>query len=321
MNEDFIIENGILEGYRGKGGAVAIPDGVKAIGACAFENCLSITALEIPAGVEQIASSAFHGAKNLRTISVAEGNPNYRSEADCLLTKDGKLVRGGNAGNGAIPKGVTEIEDYAFSGCDEIEQICFSEGIAKIGAYAFEGCASLKAVSLPEGVTRLELGTFSKCRSLASVLLPKGLTSVASFAFEGCASLTEIRIPDSVTAIGDYAFDSCVSLAGITAGAKNPKYRSEQNCLLTKDGKTLILGCKGSVIPNGVEEIAENAFRGCTALEELTIPNSVRFIGENAFLGCKSLVVSCTRRQAEGWEQDWDVVDGAGTRCKTVYRE
>ena len=321
MEEDFIIENGILEGYRGKGGTVTIPDGVKAIGACAFENCLSLTALEISAGVEQIAPSAFHGAKNLRTISVAKGNPNYRSEADCLCTKDGKLVRGGITGNGAIPKGITEIEDYAFSGCDKIEQICFPEGIVKIGAYAFVGCASLKEVSLPEGVTRLELGTFSKCRSLASVCFPERLTSVASFAFEDCASLTEIRIPDSVTAIGDYAFDSCVALDKITAGAKNPKYISEQNCLLTKDGKTMILGCKGSVIPDGVEEIAENAFRGCAALKELNLPNSVRSIGENAFLGCKNLVVICTRRQAEEWEQDWDVVDGSGTRCKTVYRE
>ncbi len=43
------------------------------------------------------------------------------------------------------------------------------------------------------------------------------------------------------------------------------------------------------VIPNGVTKIGDNAFDGCSSLENITIPDSVTEIGEYAFYNCKSL--------------------------------
>lgn len=43
------------------------------------------------------------------------------------------------------------------------------------------------------------------------------------------------------------------------------------------------------VVPVGVTQIAENAFRDCTNIISLTIPNTVQKIGLNAFEGCTSL--------------------------------
>ena len=43
------------------------------------------------------------------------------------------------------------------------------------------------------------------------------------------------------------------------------------------------------VIPEGVTEIGEVAFLGCSSLESVTIPEGVREIGEDAFAFCKSL--------------------------------
>ena len=40
------------------------------------------------------------------------------------------------------------------------------------------------------------------------------------------------------------------------------------------------------IIPDGVIEIDESAFRGCTSLTSIDIPNSVTKIGEFAFKGC-----------------------------------
>ena len=59
------------------------------------------------------------------------------------------------------------------------------------------------------------------------------------------------------------------------------------------DGKTVI-GVKQRdvthiIIPNGVTEIGEGAFRWCSSLQSIDIPNSVTAIGESAFHGCKSL--------------------------------
>lgn len=42
-------------------------------------------------------------------------------------------------------------------------------------------------------------------------------------------------------------------------------------------------------IPNGVTEIGEGAFRGCTVLKSIEIPASVIKIGDGAFMGCTSL--------------------------------
>ena len=64
---------------------------------------------------------------------------------------------------------------------------------------------------------------------------------------------------------------------------------SRNNCLLSKDGTKLILGCKTSVIPNCVTYIGYNAFSGCSGLQSIEIPNSVTRIGDSAFVNCSSL--------------------------------
>lgn len=43
------------------------------------------------------------------------------------------------------------------------------------------------------------------------------------------------------------------------------------------------------VIPDGITEIAEEAFKNCTELASLTIPDSVQKIGRSAFTNCSSL--------------------------------
>lgn len=59
--------------------------------------------------------------------------------------------------------------------------------------------------------------------------------------------------------------------------------------LISDDGKTLIKCIRDvveCVIPNGVEVIAEEAFRGHQELISVTIPDSVIEIGGGAFQGC-----------------------------------
>ena len=107
--------------------------------------------------------------------------------------------------------------------------------------------------------------------------------------FRDCKNLTSITIPDSVTYIGEYTFSGCSSLTSVTVDKNNTTYKSENNCILSKDGKTLNLGCKSSIIPNSVTSIGNSAFSGRSSLTSITIPNSVTSIGKSAFGGCSSL--------------------------------
>ena len=170
---------------------------------------------------------------------------------------DGKCV---------IFKGVTEIEHGAFFHKEQLREIKLPASLETIASQAFEGCCNLMHIEIPEGTKKIEHGAFS-----------------------GCSSLKKIRIPKSVTSIGNLAFAECSGIDTIEVDEDNPIYKSVSNCCLTKDGRTLVFGCKTSVIPDGVERIEECAFYGCRGLKSVVIPDSVRSIGEWAFIECGHL--------------------------------
>ncbi len=113
------------------------------------------------------------------------------------------------------------------------------------------------------------------------------VTSIGNNAF-AYSDLSSITIPSSVVSIGAKAFASCTSLGTMVVASDNQNYTStvngnEYNAILSKDGKTLIFGCKNSEIPNSVENIADNAFYDINGLESISIPESVVSIGAQAF--------------------------------------
>ena len=202
----------------------------------------------------------------------------------------------GKGGKVIIPDSVTAIGDEAFFGCKSLKSISIPSSVTSIGEWAFHGCESLESVEIPSSVTDIGDEAFRDCESLTSVEIPSSVTSIGDSAFSWCTSLKSIKIPFSITNIGERAFSWCNSLNHIEVAKDNPKYYSENNCIIEKRNKALIAGCNASTIPEGVKIIGNSAFYGCTLMQSIKIPSSVKSIKKAAFSSCSLKNISIPSR-------------------------
>ena len=141
-----------------------------------------------------------------------------------------------------LPDGVTNIGNYAFSGCTGLTSVTLPDSVTSIGDGVFSGCSGLTSVTIPDSVTSIGSYAFSSCTGLTSVTIPEGVTSIGNYAFYHCAGLTSVTIPDSVTSIDNYAFYDCTGLRTVT-------------------------------LPKTLTELGYDAFRGCSELKTLIVKN------------------------------------------------
>ena len=189
-----------------------------------------------------------------------------------------------------IPSSVTTIGSGAFRGCSALTSLDIPSSVTSIGSDVFSECTALVSVTLPTTMTSIGSSMFSNCSSLASVTIPSGVTTIDSYAFYGCTSLEGITIPVNVTSIGSDVFEGCTALSTIAVDAGNGTFNDGDgsNVIIETASNTLVVGCKGSVIPYGVTTIGEYAFEG-SSIESITIPSSVTKLENYAFGDCKSL--------------------------------
>ncbi len=208
-----------------------------------------------------------------------------------------------------------EIIKYIDQGVEELtvpEEIDDHE-IYSIGEKAFCDCKSLRSITLPEGVTFIKDNAFEGCENLSSVVLSEGLAHIEEFAFWGCESLSSINFPEGLTKIGNWAFIDCDNLSSVTLPVSintlgsNPFARCDNihfdvstdhpylevidGVLFSKPDKKLIC-CpdrQAYIVPDGIENIGDNAFDSCESLTSVTLPEEVASIGNFAFLGCINL--------------------------------
>lgn len=121
--------------------------------------------------------------------------------------------------------------------------------------------------------------------------------------------VSELIIPANVTSISSGAFaDGHAGRERIEVEDGNTVYHVDGNCLIETASKTLIAGCKNSVIPDdgSVTEIADYAFKECNR-HTLTIPLAVTVIGDDAFEHCDGTVMRCEAAECpSGWENKWN---------------
>ena len=135
-------------------------------------------------------------------------------------------------------------------------------------------------------VTSIGTAAFHDCLTLKSITIPNSVNSIGVQAFRDCSAIDSLTIPENVNSISGWAFMDCSSLLSIVVAQENMTYDSRENCnaIIETATNTLIVGCKKTIIPNGVATIGEHAFR-ISSLAFITIPNSVTNIERLAFCG------------------------------------
>ena len=295
-NPWYAVRDGLLlarngtELVRGVDGDVVVPAGVEEIADGAFSGSAGMTGVALPPGLRRVGARAFEGCAGLSSATLPDGvrEVGARAFADCT-----GLV------HVWIPEGVESIGEGAFAGCSSLAYVEIPASVTNVGARAFAGCASLAEIAVVRAnrsyAARNGMLLTADGRTLlegvnGDAAVPDGVETVAAGAFAGRSGLARVSLPASVRTVGAGAFAGCAALAEIAVDPANGSYASRDGMLLTADGKTLVAGVNGDVaVPDGVEDIAEDAFAGRAGLVGVSFPASVASVPASAFDGCGAL--------------------------------
>lgn len=265
-----------------------IPEGVLSIGSMAFAYCTDLYEITIPEGVKSIKGLAFSDCCNLRKVK--------------------------------LPSSLERLRGYTFWGCISLVSIDIPQNVKEIGESIFGKCASLQQIKVdprnPYYDSRHDCNAIvytSSNRLIAGCngsVIVDGIKSIGKGAFYG-TYITSIHIPASVEEIYPGAFMENELCRSITVDEGNLRYKSDgSNSVVNKEYHVMVLACSSTkilpevtsigkyaytnnfsimVLPEGIEYIHPEAFRGNKNLHAIIIPASVKEISWEAFRDCENL--------------------------------
>ena len=262
---------------------------VKSISTSAFFNCKNLESLLIPSSVTSIASSAFSFCTGLKEINVESGNTIYDSRDNCnaIIRKSSNVLILGCLTT-TIPRSVTGLGEYAFSGCG-FTSFELPKQISSMGAGVFRGCRTISDFSVETGNSTytvpdgshaiMRKSTKALVAACPKTVIPEGTTAIQDFAFYAM-HMTSLILPESV----------------ISLGANALAYNDFSYIYLPESINTIgaycFYGCtnlKEATIPRNVTAINDLLFLNCTALEKVILPRGVTELAQGAFGGCNIL--------------------------------
>ena len=208
-----------------------------------------------------------------------------------------------------LPDGLKNIGEYAFSECYSLKNLNIPSSVTGIGDGAFSGCNSFTSITIPDGVTSIGDYAFNNCSSIDSITIPFSVSDIGENAFANNPYLILYCEANGKPAGWAYSWNSSENI--VVWNCKYNDVSSDGNVYTEvngirytiQDGSATVAVQPKDVgdsieLPSVIEykgesysvtKIAENAFKECLSLEDVTIPSSVVYIGARAFSNCKSL--------------------------------
>ena len=260
-----------------------IPDSVTRIGKNAFWACSNLTSVTIPNNVKSIGESAFANCSSLTSVHISD------LAAWCNIEFEGLT---------ANPMGYAS---RLYLVGEEVKDLVIPNSVTSIGGYAFSGCSGLISVTIPNSVTSIGGSAFYGCSGLTSVTIGNSVTGIGSSAFYGCGSLkkvynySDLNIAKGSTEHGyvgyyaEIAVNNAEVVDDYVFGSNGSEYALY--AYLGTDTELVL----PEAYNNHNYSIGENAFKDYSDITSITVPNSVTSIGNNAFSGCTSLNEICIK--------------------------
>lgn len=185
-----------------------------------------------------------------------------------------------------------ELHDWDYTkGTDIIINDTALEGIpfTAISEKAFFNDKQLTSLSLPSSVERVDSLAFEGASNLKTITFSdggKGLKKIDSLAFKDCSSLESIDLSNAeITEIPARAFENCTSLKSV----KLPP-------TVTKIANNAFSGCSKLEEIEGLEqckisELSATAFDSCVRLKDINLSNAtIAAIPDQIFSGMRGLI-------------------------------
>lgn len=336
--------------------ALVIPESVKTIGKNAFENSSILEVKVLPSttpkvtdnisGLDQSLVRLFVHEKdystyfianywgdfknifvlentlspdNLINVEVAGTLPSYIGFGNQLkynsLRLSGKL-------NGDDIRYLREMAGRDVNGKETagvLTDLDFSQALIVKGGNCYYKKSEYSSGKLTTADNVIGESMFEGCK-FTNLAISESTTNIGEKALYGCP-LTTFRLPSATQSITMSTFYGMFNLKEFAVDNENSKYKSIDNVLFTKDGKTLLLypyakegekykipetvttieeqafggsHLKTIIANEGLKKIETLAFNNLGSLEAISLPSTLERIGHRAFWGCNKLMeISC----------------------------
>ena len=80
---------------------------------------------------------------------------------------------------------------------EAVTAVVVPEGVTHIDLYVFSFCENIKSVALPQGLILINCAAFVECKNLERISIPGTLKVIGDRAFKGCEKLKDIYFAGS----------------------------------------------------------------------------------------------------------------------------
>lgn len=278
-----------------------------------FMNDVSLRSFYIPASLAAFdVASAFSGCTGLEEFIVNEGNNYYADVEGVLYNKDLTSIIKYPVANTIeeyeVPESVLTLGNGVFEGTVNLRKIHIP-GVQTIGDSTFEN-SSIEEV-LEVGNVRY-IGHYAFRNSELTAIDLSAVESIGEETF-AATKLSEV-VFGSLLDVGIKAFSNIETLESVTLGniqnfnfAKVFFGNGPFDVILTPDCEAFVIENEGLynsdltiiykyfgseeniVLAEGLIKVETGAFKGNTALKQITLPSTLKYIGDGAFYGCTSI--------------------------------